>query len=85
MIKHFYMVMRDDHTNYTQKRHYLLREAQAEAERLCKKEGVRFIILKAIMYVEPKETPVIWSPVIWNDEWEIEDLAGLKNIPNIEE
>jgi hypothetical protein len=35
-------------------------EARTEAERLCSSTGKRFVVLKAIAYVEPVAAPVQW-------------------------
>jgi hypothetical protein len=35
--------------------------ARDEAERLCRQHGKRYLVLKALAYVEPREAPVAWA------------------------
>jgi len=72
-IVEFWMVMKDDCSNYSSHRHFTEEGARIEAERLCHKEGKRFFVLKTIAYVEPENPPVKWSiPIvdetIYNEE-----------------
>ena len=62
-MEKFWMVMRDDYNNYSKNRHESEESAKNEAERLCKKEGCRFLVLRVVAYVEPKNPPVSWQTV----------------------
>ena len=44
-------------------RHPSLAEAQAEAERLCAKEGKTFYVVKSVGKVVRKPQPTEWSPI----------------------
>ena len=59
-MEKFWVVIRDRTETYISKRHASEDEAKAEAERLCKKENARFIVLKVSAYVEPQEPPIVW-------------------------
>ena len=36
-------------------------EAKTEAERLCKKEGKTFFVLKRVAFCQPAEMPIKWE------------------------
>ena len=63
-MEKFWVVMRDKCESYVSKRHAGEAEAKAEAERLCKKENARFIVLEVSAYVEPQEPPVVWRNAV---------------------
>ena len=63
-MKKFWTVLRDNPVSkpqYITKRHETLQYARMEAERLCIKERVKFIVLESIEYVGPPEMPLEWG------------------------
>lgn len=56
-MKAYFMVHREDGSAPTCK-HFSFESALAEAERLARKTGKRFVILGAVGYVQPAKTPV---------------------------
>ena len=69
-MENFWIVIRDKPETYVSKRHYSLAEARAEAERLCRKEAVRFYVLRVVGCAEPMRPPVQW--------WVLNSLPGTK-------
>lgn len=55
----WWVVVRDKPQMYTSRRHDTFEAAFSEAERLCKKEGAKFFVLKVIGMVEPGQ--VVWK------------------------
>jgi hypothetical protein len=62
-MKKFWMVICEDSPS-TSKRHYTYQEAVAEAERLCMKEGKRFILLEAVELCKREHPPVSWENMV---------------------
>ena len=60
MHRQFWVVIRDKPESYVSKRHTSREAANAEAERLCRKEQATFFVLEMMAYIEPREVPVIW-------------------------
>ena len=56
----FYIVMCDTAQTSISTRHVIEDDARDEAERLCKKTGKCFIVLKAVACVQVAELPVKW-------------------------
>lgn len=54
----FYVVMRDRADTHITKRHATQGEAQREADRLCRKEGGRFFVLRATLSIERPDWPL---------------------------
>ena len=67
-MEQFYIILRDKKESYVTKRHTDRAEAMQEAERLSKKEGARFYVLKAFLYVEPARPPLEWTAMIRRKE-----------------
>lgn len=63
-MKGRYAVVRDALEFKFTKWHDTLEEATKEAERLCKKERVPFIIIREISFCQIVETPITWK---WMD------------------
>lgn len=59
----FWIVMKHAHETFVSHRHESLESAKTEAERLCKKENKRFIVLEAVEVVSPvsREVEIIWE------------------------
>lgn len=59
----FWIVMKHAHETFVSYRHESLESAKTEAERLCKKENKRFIVLEAVGVVSPvsREVEITWA------------------------
>jgi NADH:ubiquinone oxidoreductase subunit len=44
-------------------------QARHEAERLCHQTGKRFVVFRAVAYVEPSAPPIEWHEYV---EWQVE-------------
>ncbi len=67
-MERFWFVMRDVEQSFVGKRHPTLNAAKAQAERLCEKENIRFLVLEFTCYVEPRKPVLDWYASVGSTE-----------------
>ena len=63
----FWMIIRKQGGNAPAKRHYTFDEAIKEAERLTRQTNEVYYLLRTIGKVKPKETPLEYERINFND------------------